>query len=71
MRSVYEVVKLEQLVREREPDLRMLERERQLPAPAEIKLPIGFGELVTTPLEEAMASLAARRHILGLGKAKQ
>jgi hypothetical protein len=62
---------LEQLRRERDPDLAKLERERAAPMPSELKLPRGFGELVTGPIEETMASLAARRHILELGRRKR
>jgi hypothetical protein len=62
------VTSLAQLRRERDPDLARLERERNTPPPKEIPLPRGYGELVTAPLEEAMASLSARRHILGLAK---
>lgn len=59
---------LDELLREREPDLSELLRERDHITPSDVKLPRGFGELVTAPLEEAMASLAARRHILELGR---
>lgn len=56
------------LRRERDPDLEQLERERTTPMPSEIKLTRAYAGLVTAPLEEAMASLSARRHILALGK---
>jgi hypothetical protein len=56
------------LRRERNPDLEQLERERTTPMPSEIKLTRAYAGLVTAPLEEALASHLARRHILGLGK---